>query len=241
MVLGGKKLFADGSAPRSLKLTASRVAPNGLIVAHYERKGEIKRGGAPVGLALGSGDHPAPTFDEERKKRPDDSFFWHVPSRAGGLKYPPSRATGDCHGALGLERPTRSEPLRPPAAPARAHPNEAKCAIVRAGGVSPRGALPKIDIASKQIGKERRSPAEKRLEPPFAQTPTGATRSVGRAGIRHDPNTAPRVPRSVHQPDVSQKTVDLGHSYAWFGGASTPLAHLSASRRVLRLDGRAPA
>jgi hypothetical protein len=86
VVLGGKKLFADGSAPRSLKLTASRVAPNGLIVAHYERKGEIKRGGAPVGLALGSGDHPAPTFDEERKKRPDDSFFWHVPSRAGGLK-----------------------------------------------------------------------------------------------------------------------------------------------------------
>ena len=45
---GGKKLFADGSAPRSFKLTASRVAPNGLIVAHYEREGEIKRGGAPL-------------------------------------------------------------------------------------------------------------------------------------------------------------------------------------------------
>ncbi|MFI5168396.1 MAG: dihydrofolate reductase family protein [Thermoanaerobaculales bacterium] len=41
---GGKKLFADGSAPHSFKLTASRVAPNGLIVAHYEREGEIKRG-----------------------------------------------------------------------------------------------------------------------------------------------------------------------------------------------------
>jgi dihydrofolate reductase len=45
---GGKKLFADGSAPRSFKLTASRVVPNGLIVAHYEREGEIKRGGVPL-------------------------------------------------------------------------------------------------------------------------------------------------------------------------------------------------
>jgi hypothetical protein len=41
---GGRKLFADGSAPRSFKLMASRVAPNGLIVAHYEREGEIKIG-----------------------------------------------------------------------------------------------------------------------------------------------------------------------------------------------------
>ena len=45
---GGKKLFADGSAPRSFKLTASRVAPNGLTVAHYVREGEIKRDGAPL-------------------------------------------------------------------------------------------------------------------------------------------------------------------------------------------------
>ncbi len=45
---GGKKLFADGSAPRSFKLAASRVAPNGLIIAHYEREGEIKRGGASL-------------------------------------------------------------------------------------------------------------------------------------------------------------------------------------------------
>src|SRR6266511_2805307 len=34
---GGKKLFADGSAPHSFKLTRSRVSPNGLIVGHYER------------------------------------------------------------------------------------------------------------------------------------------------------------------------------------------------------------
>ena len=41
---GGKKLFADGSAPHSFKLTRSRVCPNGLIVGHYERGGEIKIG-----------------------------------------------------------------------------------------------------------------------------------------------------------------------------------------------------
>ena len=43
VVLGvGKKLFADGSAPHAFKLTASRVSPNGLIVGHYEREGEVK-------------------------------------------------------------------------------------------------------------------------------------------------------------------------------------------------------
>ena len=45
VVLGScKKLFADGSAPHSFKLTRSRVSPNGLIVGHYEREGEIKIG-----------------------------------------------------------------------------------------------------------------------------------------------------------------------------------------------------
>lgn len=39
---GGKKLFADSSAPHSFKLTRSRVAANGLIVGHYEREGEIE-------------------------------------------------------------------------------------------------------------------------------------------------------------------------------------------------------
>ncbi len=46
---GGKKLFADGSAPHSFKLTRSRVSPNGLMVGHYEREGEIRIGDA--GLA----------------------------------------------------------------------------------------------------------------------------------------------------------------------------------------------
>ena len=45
---GGKKLFADGSAPNSFKLTRSRVSPNGLIVGHYEREGEIKIGGTTL-------------------------------------------------------------------------------------------------------------------------------------------------------------------------------------------------
>ena len=41
---GGKKLFADGSAPHSYKLTHSRVSSRGLMIAHYERAGEIKIG-----------------------------------------------------------------------------------------------------------------------------------------------------------------------------------------------------
>ena len=49
IVLGrGKKLFADGSAPHAFTLTRSRVAPNGLIVGHYERAGAIEIGGAPL-------------------------------------------------------------------------------------------------------------------------------------------------------------------------------------------------
>ncbi len=43
---GGKKLFTDGSAPHAFKLTRSRVSPNGLIVGHYERAGEVKSGNA---------------------------------------------------------------------------------------------------------------------------------------------------------------------------------------------------
>ena len=49
VVLGsGKKLFADGSAPHTFKLTGSRVSPSGLIVGHYERDGEIKPGDAAL-------------------------------------------------------------------------------------------------------------------------------------------------------------------------------------------------
>lgn len=43
---GGKKLFADGSAPHRYALTRSRVAGSGLVIAHYVRDGEIEIGNA---------------------------------------------------------------------------------------------------------------------------------------------------------------------------------------------------
>jgi len=42
---GGKKLFADGSAPHAFTLTGSRVCSSGVIVGHYERGGDVKIGG----------------------------------------------------------------------------------------------------------------------------------------------------------------------------------------------------
>ena len=45
VVLGrGKKLFADGSAPHSYTVTRSRISTTGLVIAHYERTGNIKIG-----------------------------------------------------------------------------------------------------------------------------------------------------------------------------------------------------
>ena len=41
---GGKKLFADGAAPHAFTLKGSRSSLNGLIVAHYERDGEVRIG-----------------------------------------------------------------------------------------------------------------------------------------------------------------------------------------------------
>jgi dihydrofolate reductase len=42
VVLGsGKKLFADGSVPRSYTLAGSRVSGTGLVIGHYERAGGI--------------------------------------------------------------------------------------------------------------------------------------------------------------------------------------------------------
>lgn len=46
---GGKKLFADGSAPRGYRLTGSRVSGTGLVVAHYERAGSIEVGDTAFG------------------------------------------------------------------------------------------------------------------------------------------------------------------------------------------------
>jgi dihydrofolate reductase len=40
----GKCLFAEGTIPRAFKLTDSKVSPKGVIVANYERAGDIKTG-----------------------------------------------------------------------------------------------------------------------------------------------------------------------------------------------------
>lgn len=41
---GGKRLFADGSTPHSYTLTRSRTSSLGVVIAHYERAGEVKTG-----------------------------------------------------------------------------------------------------------------------------------------------------------------------------------------------------
>jgi dihydrofolate reductase len=46
---GGKKLFADGSAPHSYKLARSRVSSTGVVIAHYERHGAIEIDNAAPG------------------------------------------------------------------------------------------------------------------------------------------------------------------------------------------------
>jgi dihydrofolate reductase len=45
---GGKKLFADGSAPHAYKLTRSRVSSTRVMIGHYERDGAIKIGGTEL-------------------------------------------------------------------------------------------------------------------------------------------------------------------------------------------------
>jgi len=45
IILGqGKKLFANGAAPRAFSLTENHVGKTGVIVARYERAGEVKTG-----------------------------------------------------------------------------------------------------------------------------------------------------------------------------------------------------
>lgn len=40
----GKKLFADGTIPATFTLADSSVTPSGIIIAHYQRAGEVKTG-----------------------------------------------------------------------------------------------------------------------------------------------------------------------------------------------------
>ena len=45
IVLGnGKKLFAAGAAPAAFKLIDSKVSPNGIVIARYERAGDVQTG-----------------------------------------------------------------------------------------------------------------------------------------------------------------------------------------------------
>jgi len=45
LILGqGKKLFAEGAAPRTFTLTESHIGKTGVIVARYARAGEVKTG-----------------------------------------------------------------------------------------------------------------------------------------------------------------------------------------------------
>src|SRR5947207_12074291 len=58
---GGKRLFADGSAPHSFKLTRSRVSSTGILIGHYERDGEIK-------ISDGALDSPRKRENARRKR-----------------------------------------------------------------------------------------------------------------------------------------------------------------------------
>jgi dihydrofolate reductase len=45
LVLGqGKKLFADGAAPRTFELVEAKIGPTGAIAAHYKRAGKVVTG-----------------------------------------------------------------------------------------------------------------------------------------------------------------------------------------------------
>lgn len=63
---GGKKLFADDSAAHTYKLTRSRVSSSGIMIAHYERAGDVAIGDTAL-------DHPseAEAKRQERMKRED--------------------------------------------------------------------------------------------------------------------------------------------------------------------------
>ncbi len=43
-LVGGKRLFADGTIPAAFKVTESKVTSNGVIVVNYDRAGAITTG-----------------------------------------------------------------------------------------------------------------------------------------------------------------------------------------------------
>jgi dihydrofolate reductase len=40
----GKRLFADGTVPASLRLIQGSISRNGIVIARYERAGELATG-----------------------------------------------------------------------------------------------------------------------------------------------------------------------------------------------------
>jgi dihydrofolate reductase len=44
----GKRLFQDGTIPAAFKLTAGQIAPKGIIIATYERDGDLKTGSPQI-------------------------------------------------------------------------------------------------------------------------------------------------------------------------------------------------
>lgn len=44
----GKRLFTNGTIPAAFKVTESQVSPNGIIIANYERDGEVKTGAPQI-------------------------------------------------------------------------------------------------------------------------------------------------------------------------------------------------
>jgi len=66
---GGKKLFADGSAPHSFKLTSSRVSSTGVMIGHYERDGEVKIVDGALGIVRSKRETELEIARQERMKR----------------------------------------------------------------------------------------------------------------------------------------------------------------------------
>jgi dihydrofolate reductase len=45
----GKRLFQDGTIPASFKVTNAQVAPKGIVIATYERDGDVRTGSPQIG------------------------------------------------------------------------------------------------------------------------------------------------------------------------------------------------
>jgi len=44
----GKRLFQDGTISAAFKVTKAQVAPKGIIIASYERDGDVRTGTPPI-------------------------------------------------------------------------------------------------------------------------------------------------------------------------------------------------